>query len=104
MMLAVRFLRTCGEKRRGSLSLATAIRVIKSASEIGLRLTVRDDAITVTLPGTWFTVTYRRLPGLVDLVATNVVDDRRVALRKPDFLARASRIAHHKARELGWIS
>jgi len=78
--------------------------VIKSGSEIGLRLTVRDDAITVTLPGTWFTVTYRRLPGLVDLVATNVVDDRRVALRKPDFLARASRIAHNKARELGWIS
>src|SRR5690348_12025904 len=93
MMLAVRFLRTCGEKRRGSLSLATAIRVIKSASEIGLRLTVRDDAITVTLPGTWFTVTYRRLPGLVDLVATNVVDDRRVALRKPDFLARASLVS-----------
>ena len=49
-------------------------------------------------------MTYRRLPGLVDLVATNVVDDRRVALRKPDFLARASRIAHNKARELGWIS
>jgi hypothetical protein len=49
-------------------------------------------------------VTYRKFPGLPDLVATNVVDDRRVALRKPDFLARASRIANNKARELGWIS
>jgi hypothetical protein len=36
-------------------------------------------------------------------VATNVVDDRRVAVRKADFLARASRIANNKARELGWI-
>jgi hypothetical protein len=77
--------------------------VIKSGSEIGLHVTVRDEAITITLPGTWFTVTYRKLPDLPDLVATNVVDDRRVALRKADFLARAARIANNKARELGWI-
>jgi hypothetical protein len=57
----------------------------------------------ITPPGTWFTVTYRKLPALADLVATNVVDDRRVALKKADFLVRASRIADHKARELGWI-
>jgi hypothetical protein len=78
--------------------------VIKSGSEIGLRLTVRDEVITVTLPGTWFTVTYRKLTGLPELIATNVVDDRRVALKKADFLVRASRIANDKARELGWIS
>jgi hypothetical protein len=82
----------------------TAIRVTKSGSEIGLRLTVRDEAtIIVPLPGTWFTVTYRKFPGLSDLVATNVVDDRRVA-RKADFLLRASRIANEKAKELGWIA
>jgi hypothetical protein len=52
---------------------------------------------------TWFTVTYRKLNGFTDLVVTNVVDDRRVAMRKADFLARASRIANNKARELGWI-
>jgi hypothetical protein len=39
-----------------------------------------------------------------DLIATNVVDDRKVALEKADFLVRASRIANNKARELGWIS
>ena len=77
--------------------------MIKSGSEIGLRLTVRDEVITVTLPGTWFTVTYRKLTGLPELIATNVVDDRRVALKKADFLVRASRIANNKARELGWI-
>ena len=78
--------------------------MIKSGNEIGLRLTVRDEAITVMLPGTWFTVTYRKRPGVDDLVATNVVADRRVALKKADFLVRASRIANDKARELGWIS
>jgi hypothetical protein len=66
-------------------------------------VTVRDETITVTLPGTWFTVTYRKLPELPDLVATSVVDDKRVAMRKADFLVRASRIANNKARELGWI-
>jgi len=55
--------------------------VIKSGNEIGLRLTVRDEAITVMLPGTWFTVTYRKVPDLPDLVATNVVEDRRVAVK-----------------------
>ena len=55
------------------------------------------------LPGTWFTVTYRKVPDLRDLVPTNVVDDRRVAVKKADFLVRASRIANNKARELGWI-
>ena len=66
-------------------------------------LTVRDEAITVMLPGTWFTVTYRKVPDLPDLVATNLVEDRRVAVKKADFLVRASRIANNKARELGWI-
>ena len=78
--------------------------MIKSGIEIGLRVTVRDEAITITLPGTWFTVTYRKLSDIPDLVATNVVDDRRVALKKADFLVRASRLANNKARELGWIS
>jgi hypothetical protein len=61
--------------------------VTKSESEIGLRVTVRDETITVTLPGTWFTVTYRKFAGLSDLVATAAVEDRRRALRKADFLA-----------------
>ena len=61
--------------------------MISAGSEVGLRMTVRDEAITITLPGTWFAVTYRKLPDVPDLVATNVVDDRRVALRKADFLS-----------------
>jgi uncharacterized protein YcgI (DUF1989 family) len=80
-----------------------AMGAIKSGSEIGLRVTVRDETITVTLPGTWFTVSYRKLSGTPDLVAISVVDDKRVGMRKADFLVRASRIATNKARELGWI-
>jgi len=46
----------------------TAIRVIKSGSEVGVCVTDRDDAkITITLPGPWFTVTYRKLLGHPDL-------------------------------------
>jgi hypothetical protein len=77
--------------------------VIRSGSEIGLRVSIRDEKIIITLPGTWFTVIYRKLPEFPDLIATNVVEDTRFPLKKADFLARASRIANHKARELGWI-
>jgi hypothetical protein len=38
----------------------------------------------------------RKLPRLPDLVATHVVGDRRVAMKKADFLARVSRIANEK--------
>ena len=62
--------------------------MIKNGSEIGLRVTVRDETITITLPGTWFTVTYCKLPGFADLVATSVADDRRVALQKADSRSR----------------
>ena len=81
----------------------TEIRVIKSESEVGLGVTIRDETITITLPETWFTVSYRKLADLTDLVATSVVNDEEVAMRKADFLVRASRIANNKARALGWI-
>jgi hypothetical protein len=71
---------------------------------VGLRVTVREDEIIVTLPGTWFTVLYRKPVDYAQLVVTQVVDDRRTSLKKADFLARASRIASNKARELGWIA
>ncbi len=67
---------------------------------IGLRVMVRDDTITITLPGPVSDLSEAQW---LYRVATNVVDDRRVAVRKADFLARASRIANNKARELGWI-
>jgi hypothetical protein len=46
---------------------------------------------------------YRKSVGYQELVATQVGDDKRTALKKADFLVRASRVAKEKARELGWI-
>jgi hypothetical protein len=46
------------------------------------------------------TVTYRKVPDLPDLVATNVVDDRRVAVKKADFLVRALHCTRLMAPEL----
>jgi hypothetical protein len=66
---------------------------------IGLRVMVRDDTIT-TLPG----------PVHSDLSEAQWLYRSRLmwlmtegSVRKADFLARASRIANNKARELGWI-
>ena len=67
------------------------------------RVTVRDEKIIITWPRTWFTVVYRRLSGPPYLIATNVVEDVKFALKKAYFLDRAFRIASNKARELGWF-
>jgi hypothetical protein len=65
-----------------------------------LRHVAVTETTTVTLPGTSFTVTYRKLTGLPDLVATNVVDDRRVAMKKADFLTGTLRIANNRRESL----
>jgi hypothetical protein len=66
---------------------------------------VRDDEIIVTLPGTIYTVTYYKPEGSPQLHARHISDrdDKRVALRLSEFLARAWQAANEKARELGWI-
>jgi hypothetical protein len=46
------------------------------------------DTIIVTMPGTRYSISYRKL---------------NAGIREVDFLARAWRIANDKARELGWI-
>jgi hypothetical protein len=37
------------------------------------------------------------------LVASDVADDREAQIKQVEFLARASKLANDKARELGWI-
>jgi hypothetical protein len=80
-----------------------SIGVIKSGSENRFGVTVRDEKIIITLLGTWFTAIYRKLPGPPHLLRTNVIEDMKFATKKANFLARASRIANNKARELGWF-
>ena len=70
-----------------------------------LKLEVHDGDITVTLPGTDYSVTYYKPKDSPQLLAKRITDrdDQRVAIRLSDFLATAWRLANNKARELGWI-
>jgi hypothetical protein len=69
-----------------------------------LQLSVVDDEITVTLPGSHYSVTYYKPAKSPQLIAKCISDrdDPRVAMSLSEFLTRAWRLANEKARELGW--
>ena len=67
-----------------------------------IQVAVVDDAIIVTMPGTGYTITYRK--GAEPwLLASDGYDDSDFPSRKHTFRARAWTAANDKARELGWI-
>ena len=70
-----------------------------------LRIDVVDDEITVSLPGTSYSVTYFKRANARQLLAKNIsnTDDFRTPLKLSDFLSHAWQVANDKARELGWI-
>ena len=70
-----------------------------------LEIEVQDGDITVTLPGTSYTVTYYKPKNSPQLLAKRIAskDDPGVALTLSEFLARAWQTANNKARGLGWI-
>jgi hypothetical protein len=70
-----------------------------------LDLEVQDGSITISLPGSSYSVTYYKPKQSPQLLAKSIVgdDDPRVAMNHSEFLAAAWRLANHKARELGWI-
>jgi hypothetical protein len=70
-----------------------------------LELEVQDGDITISLPGSSYTVTYYKLKTSPQLLAKRIPrrDDPSVAMTLSEFLAQAWRLANHKARELGWI-
>jgi hypothetical protein len=70
---------------------------------IGLHVEVLGDAIVVTMPGTSFSVTYRKSADSPSLIASDSMYPRVKMDKRADFLARSCRIANDKARELGWI-
>jgi len=72
------------------------------AETIRLRIEVESDVIIVTLPGTTFRVIYSKPKKSPGLVAFGVRGDKEAGVSQVDFLARAWRVANHKARELGW--
>ena len=76
------------------------------ATDPNLLLEIQGDRIVITLPGMKFRVVYRKrehmswswlIPSDYDY------DDSKDPISRADFLARAWKLAHDKARELGWI-
>jgi hypothetical protein len=76
-------------------------------SEPKLKVKVMDDAraLVVTLPGTNYQITHRKLDNPPGISAAHDLrhDDPDASLNRYEFLARAWTIASEKARELGWI-
>jgi hypothetical protein len=70
-----------------------------------LELEVQGGDITITLPGTSYSVTYYKPKNSRHLLAKYIMgeDNPRVAMTHAEFLEAAWRLANHKARELGWI-
>ena len=69
-----------------------------------LNLETLGGAIVISLPGTNYQVTFRRVaegPGIS--ASHNIIDDADAPITSFEFLERAWRVAKDKARELGWI-
>jgi hypothetical protein len=59
--------------------------------------------IIVTMPGTSYSISYRKLHDTPWLVTTDIRDDPDSPISKHTFRARAWTAANDRARELGWI-
>jgi hypothetical protein len=70
-----------------------------------LELEVWDRDIIVTLPGSSYAVTYYKPKNSPQLLAKHIIsnDDQRAPMTGSEFLAKAWRLANHKASELRWI-
>ena len=69
-----------------------------------LRLETQGSDIVITLPGTSYQVTFRKLADYPGISAShNIQDERDAPITRAEFLALAWRVANDKARELGWI-
>jgi hypothetical protein len=71
-------------------------------NNFAIHVAVVDDAIIVTMPGTRYSVTYRKGDDPW-LLASDSYYDPAFPSRKHTFRARAYTAANDKARELGWI-
>jgi hypothetical protein len=71
-----------------------------------LQVEVRERDIIVTMPNTSLRVVYRKPDRTPQLVARldYFQDQQKGPITRAEFLARASKLANDKARELGWIA
>jgi hypothetical protein len=83
--------------------LSEAVAVTDFDPELSIKVQGRE--LTVTLPGSNYSVTYFKRHGQFGLLAKEIVneDDPRLPLTAGQFLAKAWKLANETARELGWI-
>jgi hypothetical protein len=84
---------------------AAGVKLQKGSRMSPLQVEVLHNEITVTLPGTSYTVTYYRPKYSRILLAKrqSSKDDQRTNVTLSEFLGSAWWAANDKARELGWI-
>ena len=75
----------------------------ESGSVLRVVVVLEADTIVVTMPGTRYSITYRKLHDTPLLVASDERDDPDSQISKHTFRAQAWIAANDKARELGWI-
>jgi hypothetical protein len=75
----------------------------ENGNDLRVLVVLEADTIVVTMPGTSYSITYRKLHDAPWLVASDVSDDPDSPINKYTFRARAWIAANDKARELGWI-
>ena len=72
-------------------------------NDLRLLVVLEANTIVVTILGTHYSITYRKLHDSPWLIASDVRDDPNSPISKWTFRARAWTEANDKARELGWI-
>jgi hypothetical protein len=88
------------EERNPILAVPFAL-IRVGASDLRVLVVLEADTIVVTMPGTNYSISYRKLHDTPWLVASDVHDDPDCS--KFTFRAKAWTAANDKARELGWI-
>jgi hypothetical protein len=76
---------------------------VEQGNNLRVLVVLEADTIIVTMPGTSYSISYRKLHDTPLLVASDVRDDPDSSINKFTFRARAWTAANDKARELGWI-
>ena len=74
-------------------------------SERSFRIRVLADEIVVSLPGSYYSVTYYKPQTSTQLLAKHApdVDDALIPVSVSEFLIHSAKLAYERARELGWI-
>jgi hypothetical protein len=72
-------------------------------NDLRLLVVLEANTIVVTILGTHYSITYRKLHDSPWLIASDIRDDQNSPISKWTFRARSWTAANDKARELGWI-